>query len=288
MTFMLYTISDLVLDVQGGSDELSERMAGYALSPLQRGGRSCDIKILVEKKKKIALPAGEPMGRSGIWKLMRTEVGYTVYRILPGFDDMVSVRMDFQSNEATLSLLSLDDDNRDRRDFIFAGQAFSNLILTKDRIVLHGSCIAYRGKAIIFSAPSGTGKSTHTGLWAENLKDVIYINDDTPVVDVSHADGAVFACGSPWSGKNQKNTNVIVPLCAVVFLERGTENEICPIGKTEAMARLLGEVRKLPLRCFVERAAENCGKLICRVPVYRLRCNISYDAVETVRRELSL
>ena len=48
-----------------------------------------------------------------------------------------------------------------------------------DTVLMHGSCVAVDGEAYLFTAKSGTGKSTHARLWREMLGDrAVMVNDD--------------------------------------------------------------------------------------------------------------
>ncbi len=266
---------------------MKSRMAEYTLPLQQERERICNSGIFLSRNCEIPLPEGRYLADSGIWKMVQTATGQTVYRTLPGFPDIVSARMDFSDCRTDIKFFSMEEEDAYLREINYTGQAFGQLALQQNRMVLHGSCIARNGRGVVFSAPSGTGKSTHTGLWKQYYPDTEYVNDDTPVLRLDRP-GEVLACGSPWSGKTQLNSNISVPLSAVVFLERGTENSIAPLSKTEALGRLLGECRKIPFQSTMQKAAELCGRLLERVPVYRLSCNISYEAVETVRKELLL
>lgn len=285
---MVYEISGLTIEVEGGDKYLNQRMADYTLSLPRERERSCfDHKISIKIMDRI--PAPDPRIRPAespeMWWLSDTKPN-TIYRSMYGVEGIVEARMDFSKNCTEISLIPSSVE-KDGRAFLCAGHAFSQLVLAQERMVLHSSCIARNGRAVLFSAVSGTGKSTHTQLWRKYLPDTVYINDDTPVLRLDKPE-AVYACGSPWSGKTALNENISAPLCGIVFLERGVENKISPIGGTEAFRRLLGETRKMPFASSIERASDLCLKLMERVPIYRLTCDISYDAVETVRRELLL
>ena len=54
----------------------------------------------------------------------------------------------------------------------------------KDTLAIHSSCIVYRDKAVLFLGESGTGKSTHTRLWRENIPEAVLLNDDSPMIRV--------------------------------------------------------------------------------------------------------
>lgn len=262
-------------------------VANYTLPLGNERERICDIEIFIQKRSHIEPPLGEILARAGIWTMVRTSEGNSVFRTFPEAPGIVSARMDFYEKSVVVSILSIEGAETSSREITFVGQAFGQMLLRHKRMVLHSSCIARNGKAILFSAPSGTGKSTHTGLWRKYYPDTYYINDDTPILRLD-TDGEVLACGSPWSGKERLNRNVQVPLAGIVFLEQGKNNMITPLSNAEAMGRLLGECRKIPFCDAMQQVAELCGQVLERVPVYRLTCDISQEAVETVRKELLL
>ena len=102
---------------------------------------------------------------------------------------------------------------------------FAEYLLRKDTILLHGSTLALDGKGYLFTARSGTGKSTHTRLWREVFGSrAVMVNDDKPFAQIT-SDGIVL-WGSPWSGKHGLDTNIGVPLAGICLLERGPENII--------------------------------------------------------------
>jgi hypothetical protein len=108
-------------------------------------------------------------------------------------------------------------------EYSLTGFSFQDRLAVLGGGVLHASSLAWRGHGIAFSANSGTGKSTHVGLWQQLLGDeVVVVNDDKPAI-VFEGDQAML-CGTPWSGKHAINTNVTVPLEAIVFIERGEQN----------------------------------------------------------------
>jgi len=138
-------------------------------------------------------------------------------------------------------------------------------------LMLHGSTVALDGKAYLFTARCGTGKSTHTRLWRQVFGNrAVMVNDDKPFLKVE--DSGVTAFGAPWSGKHGLDTNIAVPLGGICILERGTENQIRQIGEQEALPMLLhqgycplaGEKRPL-FQTLTEQLAKNVGlwKMYC-------------------------
>lgn len=163
-------------------------------------------------------------------------------------------------------------------EYMSTGAAFYYRLLKFGGFMLHSSCISYRDKAYIFSADSGTGKSTHTSLWRKYIDGVTVINDDKPAVRL--IDDRFYAIGTPWSGKTAQNTDISVPVGGVVMLYRGKENIVRPAGSTESVPFL---IRQTMFPSRVENSdllAELLDKFIRSVPVYRLECDMSEDAVK--------
>lgn len=279
---MQYMVSELNFKLDG-SDYLKRRMADY----VPRGhSLSCDFLVNIKYSDNIFLPEGKTLtGGERFFVREKTNGEICLYRFSEKYG-IATALVDFNGNEAEITLLSasIDAQKTDQRDFFVTGDVFNHYALLNDKMVLHGSSIVYSGKAVIFSAPSETGKSTHTGLWKKYYPETILLNDDTPVV--GKKDGEFFAWGSPWSGKTEINENISAPLGAVVFINRGKENKIEKLSANEALPYLLGQARKIPIRKDMEKATDICFALSREVPIYRLYCDISRDAVETVRKEL--
>lgn len=290
-------IAGLKVYIQGCSEYFEKRAAEYMIPFLSNPAADCDIHISIKSAEELPPLVGIGKTCNDLqWKftkeddsLLSEEYPASVFKTVPGYDDFTSAIMRFTEKKTEISIVRpknmSNTGHNDIRDFIYSGQAISTLMPNRDRMVLHSSCISVNGKAVLFSAPSGTGKSTHTGLWKKHIPETKYINDDTPILHFKKNHG-IFAYGSPWSGKTELNANISAPLAAVVLLERGNENQIFRIGGTEAFARVLGEARKLPFKKSMEKTAELCGRLIDEVPIYRLKCTISEEAVKTVYKEI--
>lgn len=95
--------------------------------------------------------------------------------------------------------------------------------LEYDTFLMHGAVVATDNGAYMFTGQSGTGKTTHVLKWLENAEGSYIVNGDKPLIMCK--DG-VYACGTPWSGKENYNRNTIVPLKSIVLMERNTENRM--------------------------------------------------------------
>ena len=101
-------------------------------------------------------------------------------------------------------------------------------LITRNTILLHGSAVGLDGEAYLFTAPCGTGKSTHTRFWREMFGHrAVMVNDDKPFLQITSS--GVIAYGSPWSGKHGLDSNISLPLKGICFLRRGTANRIHPV-----------------------------------------------------------
>ena len=143
-----------------------------------------------------------------------------------------------------------------------------------DTFLFHCSAVAVDSKAYLFTASSGTGKSTHTRLWREVFGDrAVMINDDKPLLRVTS--DAVLVYGTPWDGKHRLSTNTVAPVAGICLVERGEENGIERIAKEEAFPRLLQQTYRpqspvAPME-LLDAVASN-------VPLYKLRCNMEPGA----------
>ena len=145
-----------------------------------------------------------------------------------------------------------------------------------DTILMHGSVVAVDGQAYLFTAKSGTGKSTHTRFWREVFGErAVMVNDDKPLLKLTE-DG-VLACGTPWDGKHHLSTNICLPLKAICILERGERNEIHAISPQEALPMVFQQTYR-PKK--LGKYMEIIDKLMGRVDFYRMKCTMSQDAAK--------
>lgn len=160
--------------------------------------------------------------------------------------------------------------------------AFS--FLRWDSFILHASYILYRGKAMLFSAPSGTGKSTQASFWKEH-RGAQVINGDR--VLIARRNGEFYACGIYVSGKSGLSRNVTAPLGQVILLEQGEKNEIRPLKGREKFARLLSQ-STYDVQSQEQRSAITSitADLVSTVPVICYRCRNHPDSVDDLERYL--
>ena len=154
---------------------------------------------------------------------------------------------------------------------------FADMLFEQNALAFHGSVVAVDGQAYLFTAKSGTGKSTHTRFWRQEFGErAVMINDDKPLLQLK--DGKVWACGTPWDGKHKLSTNTAVPLKAICILERGEENHIEPISPRQALPMLLQQSYRPQTPDGTANLLTLLDQLTASVRVYRLHCNLDPSA----------
>ena len=152
-------------------------------------------------------------------------------------------------------------------------------LLSRNILMLHGSTVAVDGRAYLFTAPCGTGKSTHTRLWRELFGDrAIMVNDDKPFLQITP--DCVLAYGSPWCGKHGLASNVCVPLRGICLLHRGKENEIHPAGSDDLMNILRKQVHLPEDEALAQKTFSLVEILADMVPLWEMHCNKEPDAAK--------
>lgn len=171
-------------------------------------------------------------------------------------------------------------------EYVFTSSVFYTGMLQYGGFMLHSSAVIMDGKAYLFSAPSGTGKSTHTGLWQKVFGEKVQIlNDDKPAIRA--LDDGVFAYGTPWSGKTDLNINVKAPIAGICFLERSENNWIEKMDVASAISALLNQTIRPFEMHDMDLLLGHIEKVITSVPVYKMGCNISDEAAIMAHNEMS-
>ena len=178
------------------------------------------------------------------------------------------------------------DVSDDLAEYLSTGSSFYRQLLNYDGIMLHASAVVVDGRAYLFSADSGTGKSTHTNLWLQKFGDRAYIlNDDKPALRL--VNDTWYAYGTPWSGKNDISANIGVPLAGIAILERGNENEIRPYRGVSAIFDVYRQVNRPTSAAYREKILVLLNKLFSDIPVWKLKCNMEPDAANVAYKAMS-
>ena len=154
----------------------------------------------------------------------------------------------------------------------------AEIMLDFDTVLFHGSVVAVDDVGYLFTAKSGTGKSTHTRLWREYFGErAVMVNDDKPLL---HIADIVTAYGTPYNGKHRLSTNISVPLNAICILNRSADNHIKPISFEQAYNMLLQQVYRPADMLKMAKTLELVDRLVDSVKIYLLGCNMDISAAK--------
>lgn len=171
-------------------------------------------------------------------------------------------------------------------EYMCSGASFYKQLLMVGGLMLHSSAVVVDGKAYLFSAASGTGKSTHTQLWLDKFGDRAFIlNDDKPAL--RREEDGWFAYGTPWSGKYDISVNTRVPVAGIALLCRGEENKIRPMTGVNAISGIMKQVHRPREAACREKLLSNLDRLIAEVPVWQLECNMQPEAATVAYEAMS-
>lgn len=151
-------------------------------------------------------------------------------------------------------------------------------------LLLHGAYIVCEGKGIIFTAPSGVGKSTQAELW-KTFRGAQIINGDRVLIRI--VDGKVYACGLPFSGSSKYCQNVTVPLNAIVYLRQDETTTINNLQGKTALGKLLeGSSIAIWHKDDMSKSIGTMSEILKNVPMYFLKCTPDESAVIALENEL--
>lgn len=158
-------------------------------------------------------------------------------------------------------------------------------LLDYDTFIVHAAVVQVDGRAYGFTAHSGTGKSTHVGLWLQHFgQRASVVNGDKPMI--GYRDGKFYVYGTPWQGKEGLGENTCVPFCGLALLERSQENFIRKAQSEDIVRSIFDQilVPKTPLALAKQMKLLNL--LIEHVPIYRLGCNLSPEAAVIASQQM--
>lgn len=166
--------------------------------------------------------------------------------------------------------------------------AYAFATATMDTLLIHSSVIRCAGKGYLMTAPSGTGKSTHTHLWYTTIPDCDLMNDDNPIIRI--LDGQAIVYGSPWSGKTPCYRNIQAPIGGIVRIKQCPENSIRRLGTIEAFTMLLPACSSMKWDARVYNGiCDSITKFIQTCRMWELGCLPNSEAAilchETISKE---
>ncbi|MCQ2492827.1 MAG: hypothetical protein MJ087_07305 [Lachnospiraceae bacterium] len=192
--------------------------------------------------------------------------------------------IDFTNKIVSILFLKGYEDYFKNTEKCFYHSQWERVFIEEDRMILHSSCVDTPYGGILFSGPSGIGKSTQSDLWI-NHEGAKLVNGDRPIIRKT-AD-VWYAYGSPYAGSSRCHINEKTPVCAIVMLRQAKENSLRKLSLREAMMAVYQNLTIYTWdQVFVEKALDLTTSLIQDIPVYELGCLPEQSAVEVLKQEL--
>ena len=168
----------------------------------------------------------------------------------------------------------------DLAEYMIMGTTFYKGLLNYNGCLLHASSVVIDNEAYLFSANCGVGKSTHTSLWLKYLskKNPYILNDDKPAIRIM--EDAIYAYGTPFSGKHDINKNTRAKLKGICFIEQATTNSIKRIEPKEAVSLFFEQTVKRLSKDQMLKLLDIMDILLKEIPIYKLCCDMSEEAVK--------
>lgn len=185
-------------------------------------------------------------------------------------------------------ILQLENQNHSSRnaETFLVHRLIAESLLGYDTFLMHGAVVAVGEAAYMFTGRSGTGKTTHIKKWLKDAEGAYVVNGDKPFI-IARDDG-VYACGSPWCGKEAYGKNTIVPLRGIALMERSEDNRMEEVPFLSAFPRLLEQTYQPADADKMRKTLELLKRLNGKVGFYRFRFNnLKDDAFSTAYNTLT-
>lgn len=222
---------------------------------------------------------------NGITKVERLSDGgyqFTINNIAEEECALVQTSREFQDCRCTL-LCSEDNYRFALNNALMLAYAFSSAY--HDTLLIHASVVRHAGKAVAFTAKSGTGKSTQVGNWMCYIPNCDIINDDNPIVRI--VDGVVTIYGSPWSGKTPCYRNTSAPLKAIALIKRDKHNEVKPMLPMIAFTTVLTSCSSMKWdEGIYPKICDTVKYIVEHIEVVALHCLPTGDSAHTCCKSL--
>ena len=204
----------------------------------------------------------------------RTEAQAEAYRVEDSPAADMVVRSDRDALKAKNPQLTMDD-----CEYLSTGSNFYRKLTAFNGMMLHASCVVVDERAYLFTAPCGTGKSTHVRLWLQLFGDRAFIlNDDKPALRV--IDDQVYVYGTPWSGKHDCSRNTRVKLGGIAVVKRAAVNAMRVLDPAEGVFALLNQTARDSSPVLMLTCMDTVQRIVSTGKLYELSCNMDISAAK--------
>ena len=149
---------------------------------------------------------------------------------------------------------------------------------------LHSSFVLYNDQAILFTGPSGIGKTTQAELWRD-YENAVIVNGDVTLI--RKIEDMWRAFGAPIHGSSPYCENMDAPIAAIIVLKQAEENQLIQLDAFTALAECFPEIYRPEMSDETrEILLDTVDALLSEIPVYQLSCRPDRESVELVKQTL--
>lgn len=275
-----YNIGNVNVKMSVKSKDLKERLGEYRFETKEK-----DATLKVKYKKSLHLPKGELVAEHKEKRIMQEKDIFYLCVFAKDSDTLETViRYDklyknvviYLSKVLTPSMLL-------QKEYVYTGLMFQKIASQKDKFIIHGSALSHHGCGLIFSGPSGIGKSTQGAMWKEYMEDVFILNDDKPLISFEEK---IFVYGTPWSGKTNTQKNMRAPLKAILFLDQGITESLEEVQTTEKIVLLLKNMFRSTEAEELDRLLDQLPRIIKEVKIFDFKATMKKESVDIIHEAL--
>lgn len=278
-----YIIAGLGIGIHTPWEEIfSKEFAPFATSETEAGWQ-----VYFEKKDRLSKTYGEKVFESHAFSIYKNEDGTYQRRFhdaRKGDNEYAVVYTESENRRIFIECLTerLCHFGDSRKDFFHIG--WEKILIHEGRMILHSACVDTPLGGILFSGPSGIGKSTQAGLWCEHAQAKL-INGDRPVL--YKAEEGWKACGSPYAGSSKCHLNEKCDIRAIVMLKQSEKCSIRKLAMSEAFRKVFEQTTVNSWdEIYVAKVCDLVMELVGEIPVYELSCTKDQEAVNLLMHEL--
>ncbi len=257
----------------------------FKLAPFRREYLEADWTFQFMKTEQLLPPAGVLVSEDSAGQIYADSKQIVRYIDAYGGNwGYASARVEYRDKQAFVQLRSERFPNRAIAKYVLICLGIEHMVAQNHGFVFHCSFIEHEGKAVLFTAPSGTGKSTQAELWKE-YRGAGIINGDRAVIRLT--DGVLMAEGLPFSGSSENCENISLPISAIVYLAQAPETSIRKVRGYEAFSKIWEGVSVNTWdKEDMELVSAVVQKVAERIPVYHMPCTPDESAVIALETEL--
>jgi hypothetical protein len=214
-------------------------------------------------------------------RIMEKDNARKVYTLNKNKEVLVCVESSFDYTKVIVRIAKITRQIR-MMEYIATGLVFFEIAMKEGLFPLHASAIAYQNQAILFSAPSGVGKSTQAMLWQQE-EAIRFINDDKPLIELSNP---IQIHGSPWCGKTMLQSNTSYPLTCILFIVQDKKDFVEEMTANEKIIHLIKNTHRSDNPVLQQAFLNKVDQLIANARIARLHCTPTKNAVQVVKEYL--